>query len=93
VLGQMKSGEMLAVLLDEPGTRNVPDSVRKDGHTVVSITPERAHWRFSGIATFPCAKDSAKSRASVAVPDSDRQRTESGETGEHTQSVKYPFHP
>jgi hypothetical protein len=32
--------ETLTVLLDEPGTRNVPDSVRKDGHTVVSITPE-----------------------------------------------------
>jgi sulfite reductase (ferredoxin) len=44
-LGQMQSGEILTMLLDEPGTRNVPDSVRKDGHQVVSITPTDGHWR------------------------------------------------
>jgi TusA-related sulfurtransferase len=38
----MQSGE---ILIDEPGTRNVPDSVRKDGHQVVFITPEGSHWR------------------------------------------------
>ncbi len=45
LLGQMHSSETLTVLLDEPGTRNVPDSVRKDGHRVLSITPEGDHWR------------------------------------------------
>ncbi len=45
LLGQMRSGEILAVLLDEPGTRNVPDSVRQDGHEVLSVGPDADHWK------------------------------------------------
>ena len=45
LLEQMGSGETLSVLLDEPGTRNVPDSVRKDGHTVLSVDPDGTHWK------------------------------------------------
>jgi len=39
-LEQLKSGQTLSVLLDANGARNVPDSATKDGHEVVSITPE-----------------------------------------------------
>ncbi len=45
LLGQMRSGEILSVLLDEPGTRNVPDSVRQDGHEVLSVGPAAEHWK------------------------------------------------
>jgi sulfite reductase (ferredoxin) len=45
VLTSMKSGSVLAVLLDEPGSRNVPASVEKDGHCVLSIRQEEQHWR------------------------------------------------
>ncbi len=45
LLDQMRSGETLSVLLDEPGTRNVPDSVRKDGHHVLTVDQMGAHWK------------------------------------------------
>jgi sulfite reductase (ferredoxin) len=45
LLGQMKAGETLAVLLDEPGTRNVPQSVEKDGHEVLSVEGRGDHWK------------------------------------------------
>jgi sulfite reductase (ferredoxin) len=45
LLGQMRRGEILSVLLDEPGTRNVPDSVRQDGHEVLSVGPAAEHWK------------------------------------------------
>ena len=42
---QMKTGEVLSVLLDEPGTRNVPDSVKKDGHGVLTVEEHEGHWQ------------------------------------------------
>jgi TusA-related sulfurtransferase len=45
LLGQMKAGETLAVLLDEPGTRNVPESVEKDGNEVLSVEEQGGHWQ------------------------------------------------
>jgi len=33
------------VLLDEAGSRNVPDSVEKDGHEVLAVEREQTHWR------------------------------------------------
>ena len=45
LLGHMKAGETLAVLLDEPGTRNVPESVAKDGHEVLSVEEQGDHWK------------------------------------------------
>ena len=45
LLGTMKRGSILAVLLDEPGSRNVPESVEKDGNRVLSIDQEQDHWR------------------------------------------------
>ena len=44
-LGQLKRGQTLSVLLDGNGARNVPDSAAKDGHEIVSITPEGADTR------------------------------------------------
>jgi sulfite reductase (ferredoxin) len=45
VLASLKTGSVLSVLLDEPGSRNVPASVEKDGHCVLSIRQEKQHWR------------------------------------------------
>ena len=45
LLSTMKSGSILAVLLDEPGSRNVPASLEKDGHCVLSVEREQDHWR------------------------------------------------
>ena len=45
LLEQMRAGETLSVLLDEPGTRNVPDSVRNDGHSVLAIDRVGTHWK------------------------------------------------
>jgi sulfite reductase (ferredoxin) len=45
VLASMQRGSVLSVLLDEPGSRNVPASVEKDGHSVLSIHQEEQHWR------------------------------------------------
>ncbi|MBM3957991.1 MAG: sulfurtransferase TusA family protein, partial [Gemmatimonadetes bacterium] len=44
-LEQMQRGQILAVLLDEQGSRNVPASVSNDGHAVLSVEPEDRHWR------------------------------------------------
>ena len=45
VFGQLHGGETLTVLFDKPGRRNVPVSVRKDGHQVASVAPDGSHWR------------------------------------------------
>jgi sulfite reductase (ferredoxin) len=44
-LRPLKSGQTLAVLLDRQGARNVPESAAKDGHEVLSVTPEGDHFR------------------------------------------------
>ncbi len=41
-LDRMKPGQVLAVLLDADGARNVPESAQKDGHTIVAITQENS---------------------------------------------------
>lgn len=45
VLNQLKRGDVLAVVLDEPGKNNVPGSVEKDGHTVLGIEQHDDRWR------------------------------------------------
>jgi sulfite reductase (ferredoxin) len=45
VLQQMRSGEVLSVLLDEPGSRNVPPSVEQEGHQVLSVDRDGDAWR------------------------------------------------
>lgn len=45
VLGQMESGQVLSVLLDEEGCRNVPESAEKDGHQALSVKEEGPAWR------------------------------------------------
>ena len=45
LLGTMASGSVLVVLLDESGSRNVPPSVERDGHRVLSVEQEQDHWR------------------------------------------------
>ncbi|MHB1033067.1 MAG: sulfurtransferase TusA family protein [Pirellulales bacterium] len=45
LLGQMQPGAVLSVLLDEPGARNVPSSVEKDGHEVLLVAEEGDRWR------------------------------------------------
>jgi sulfite reductase (ferredoxin) len=47
VLTQMKSGQVLSVLLDEPGSRNVPSSVEKDGHAVLAVEEQQGHWKLT----------------------------------------------
>jgi sulfite reductase (ferredoxin) len=44
-LAGMKRGEILAVLLDEQGARNVPQSAEGDGHAVLGIIAIESHWR------------------------------------------------
>jgi sulfite reductase (ferredoxin) len=44
-LGKLSAGQVLAVLLDETGARNVPDSAANDGHEVLSVARVQAHWR------------------------------------------------
>ncbi len=44
-LDQLAPGQVLAVLLDDQGARNVPDSVAKDGHEVLSQERVGDHWR------------------------------------------------
>jgi sulfite reductase (ferredoxin) len=39
-LGQIKPGQILAVLLDSKGVQNVPASATKDGHEIVAVIPE-----------------------------------------------------
>jgi sulfite reductase (ferredoxin) len=45
VLDKMVPGEVLSVLLDDAGARNVPESVAKDGHEVQDVTQLNDHWR------------------------------------------------
>jgi sulfite reductase (ferredoxin) len=45
VLDKMVPGEILSVLLDDAGARNVPESVAKDGHEVQDVTQLDDHWR------------------------------------------------
>jgi sulfite reductase (ferredoxin) len=45
LLDQMAPGEVLAVILNEEGCRNVPDSVRQDGHEVLSVTESDGRYR------------------------------------------------
>ncbi len=44
-LGTIKPGQLLQVLLDEQGAKNVPESAVKDGHQVLSILPDGGHWK------------------------------------------------
>jgi sulfite reductase (ferredoxin) len=44
-LGKLNAGQVLAVLLDEKGSQNVPTSAANDGHEVLSVTREAQHWR------------------------------------------------
>ncbi len=44
-LERLKGGQTLAVLLDDEGARNVPESATLDGHEVLSTTREGDHWR------------------------------------------------
>ena len=45
LLDGMTSGSVLSVALDEAGARNVPASVEKDGHEVLSVQQEAEQWR------------------------------------------------
>jgi sulfite reductase (ferredoxin) len=45
LLEQMETGEILSVLLDEEGARNVPGSAEQDGHKVLSTKQEGERWR------------------------------------------------
>ncbi len=45
LLGQMSTGQVLAVLLDEAGGRSVPRSAEKDGHEVLSEHQQGDRWR------------------------------------------------
>jgi len=44
-LGKLNAGQVLAVLLDEKGSQNVPASAANDGHEVLSVAREVQHWR------------------------------------------------
>ncbi len=44
-LEKLKPGQVLAVLLDDDGARNVPESAAKEGHDVRSISQVENHWR------------------------------------------------
>ena len=46
-LSAMKPGQVLSVLVDEEGCRNVPQSVKKDGHEVLGVSPSGKHYRIS----------------------------------------------
>ncbi len=45
LLDQMTKGQVLSVLVDSEGAGNVPESVRGDGHQVLSVAQEGDHWR------------------------------------------------
>ena len=45
LLERMGSGEVLSILLDGEGARNVPDSAEAAGHTILSKEEEGDHWR------------------------------------------------
>jgi sulfite reductase (ferredoxin) len=44
-LTPLKPGQTLSVLLDDNGAQNVPDSAARDGHEILSIANEGAHFR------------------------------------------------
>lgn len=44
-LGMIKPGQVLQVLLDEQGAKNVPESAAKDGHHVLGVVPDGGHWK------------------------------------------------
>lgn len=44
-LGRLQTGQVLAVLLDGEGAKNVPASAGNDGHEIVSLAQENGHWR------------------------------------------------
>jgi sulfite reductase (ferredoxin) len=45
LLGQMKKGQVLSVLLDEAGGKSVPRSAEKDGHQILAEEREGDTWR------------------------------------------------
>ena len=45
ILDQLPGGKVLSVLLDEEGCRNVPESVSKDGHDVLSVVQQGEQWQ------------------------------------------------
>ena len=45
MLDQMAGGQVLSILLDAEGARNVPASAEKDGHEVLSVNKEGEQWR------------------------------------------------
>jgi len=44
-LEQMKVGQVLEILLDDEGAKNVPESAARDGQEVLSTTRKGDHWR------------------------------------------------
>ena len=46
-LGKLNAGQVLAVLLDEKGSQNVPASAANAGHEVLSVAREAQHWRIA----------------------------------------------
>ena len=44
-LGQIKGGQVLEVLLDDEGAKNVPESAARDGHQVLSTMRKGDHWQ------------------------------------------------
>ena len=44
-LEQMDAGQVLSVLLDEQGAKNVPASASDDGHKVLSVAQQNNHWQ------------------------------------------------
>ena len=44
-LDRLQSGDVLSVLLDEQGAKNVPESVRGEGHEVLSVGREGESYR------------------------------------------------
>jgi len=44
-LGRIKTDQVLSVLLDGEGAKNVPASATNDGHEIVSLAQEGTHWR------------------------------------------------
>jgi sulfite reductase (ferredoxin) len=44
-LEQMEGGQVLEILLDDEGAKNVPESAARDGHQVLSTTRKGDHWQ------------------------------------------------
>lgn len=45
LLEQIAEGQVISVLLNEEGARNVPESARQDGYTVLSVKQEGNGWK------------------------------------------------